>query len=89
MHSGSQLVVIGSVRGVYTLQDVGLTINYDKSHLQPTGKLTYLGLDIDLPKQQIQPTQQCIQHLIELRGSRYSDANTGIRYNTVGEISID
>jgi hypothetical protein len=51
---------------VKTLQDIGLTLNREKSHLQPSGKLVYLGLGTDLPRQQIQPIPQCIHHLLEL-----------------------
>jgi hypothetical protein len=38
---------------VSTLRDIGLTLNYEKSHLQPTGNLEIFGLDIDLPRPQI------------------------------------
>jgi hypothetical protein len=44
----------------------GLTINRDKSHIKPTAKLTYLGLDINLPRRILQATPQCIQHLLEI-----------------------
>jgi hypothetical protein len=47
-------------------QTLGLTINFATSVLQPTRRLTYLGLDIDLPNQRIQATTLCIQHSLQL-----------------------
>jgi hypothetical protein len=49
-----------------TLQQLGITINYNKSHLVPTRRLIYLGLEINLFRQQLQATEPCIQHLKEL-----------------------
>jgi hypothetical protein len=49
-----------------TLQQLGITINPNKSHLVPTRRIVYLGLEINLFRQQIQPTTRCLQHQIEL-----------------------
>jgi hypothetical protein len=45
---------------------LGVTINHQKSRLVPTRRLVYLGLDVNLFRQQLQPTPPCIQHLTEL-----------------------
>lgn len=51
---------------VAEIQHLGFTINLEKSHLQPTSALIYLGLHINIPRQTIEPTQQCLQHLRDL-----------------------
>jgi hypothetical protein len=51
---------------VRTITRLGLTINTEKSHLTPTSKLVYLGLNIDLPRQTLQATPAYISHLLEL-----------------------
>jgi hypothetical protein len=48
------------------LQGIGLTINTSKSVLRPTQQLTYLGLRISIPQQQLTPTRACLQHLQDL-----------------------
>jgi hypothetical protein len=48
------------------IQQLGFTINFDKSILQPTTALTYLGLNIDTQAGLITPTRSCIQHLLDL-----------------------
>jgi hypothetical protein len=48
------------------LQQLGFTINLDKSILQPTTALTYLGLNIDNQAGLIKPTRSCIRHLLDL-----------------------
>jgi DNA-binding IclR family transcriptional regulator len=53
-------------RILQTLQKLGITINPSKSHLVPTRRLIYLGLEINLFRQQIQATAPCLQHLREL-----------------------
>jgi hypothetical protein len=45
------------------LLQLGITINPSKSILTPTRRLIYLGLDVNLLRQQMQPTPQCITHL--------------------------
>jgi hypothetical protein len=51
---------------VTTITNLGLTINKEKSILQPTKSLIYLGLHIDLLRRILQATPQCIQHLLQL-----------------------
>jgi hypothetical protein len=46
-----------------TIRQLGITINTEKSHLIPTRRLIYLGLDVNLFRQQIQITEVCITHL--------------------------
>jgi hypothetical protein len=46
--------------------NLGFTINQQKSVFQPTTQLVYLGLTINTLHQQITPTQACINHLREL-----------------------
>jgi hypothetical protein len=41
------------------IRNLGITINYSKSILQPTPSLVYLGLLIDV-RQSLQPTTSCI-----------------------------
>jgi hypothetical protein len=43
------------------LRNLGITINYSKSILQPTPSLVYLGLLINV-RQSLQPTTSCIAH---------------------------
>jgi hypothetical protein len=54
------------VQIVAAITRFGLTINTQKSVLQPSKALIYLGLHIDVPNHIIQATPQCIQHLLEL-----------------------
>jgi hypothetical protein len=48
------------------LRQAGLTINPEKSVLQPTQQLIYLGLRISIPRHRLTPTRQCLAHLQEL-----------------------
>jgi hypothetical protein len=48
------------------IEDLGFTINFRKSIIAPTQHLTYLGLLIDVRSQQLRPTPQCLQHMMEL-----------------------
>jgi hypothetical protein len=48
------------------LQQMGFTNNQEKSILQPTTALVYLGLNIDTHAGLITPTRSCIQHLLDL-----------------------
>jgi hypothetical protein len=48
------------------IQRLGFTINFSKSIIQPTSRLIYLGLLIDAPAQQLRPTPECLQHMMEL-----------------------
>jgi hypothetical protein len=48
------------------LQQLGFTINYRKSVLQPTTSLVYLGLNIDTIRGYITRTRPCILHLQDL-----------------------
>jgi hypothetical protein len=48
------------------LQRLGLTLNLQKSCLQPTTSLTYLGLQIDTVARTITPTRACVRHLRDL-----------------------
>jgi hypothetical protein len=48
------------------MQLLGITINNEKSVLVPTRRLTYLSLDVNLFRQQLQATDACITHLREL-----------------------
>jgi hypothetical protein len=45
---------------------LGFTINMDKSVIHPTADLIYLGLRINARTQQLQPTPQCLTHMMEL-----------------------
>jgi hypothetical protein len=47
-------------------QHLGITINEGKPTLNPTDRLTYLGLAISIPTRTIQPTTSCIQDLQDL-----------------------
>jgi hypothetical protein len=58
--------LIFSIRPIATLQQVGITINKDKSRLTPTSVLVYLGLKIDTRTMQLRPTQACIHHMMQL-----------------------
>jgi hypothetical protein len=49
-----------------TLQQLGLQINVQKSVLQPTTALVYLGLNISTRHLTILPTDSCLQHLWNL-----------------------
>jgi hypothetical protein len=47
------------------IQRLGLTINMDKSSLQPTTSLTYLGLRIDTVTRTTTPTTACVRDLLD------------------------
>jgi hypothetical protein len=49
-----------------TLQQMGFTINFRKSIVQPTSRLVYLGLQIDARNSLLQPTPHCLQHMRDL-----------------------
>lgn len=51
---------------IQEIQRLGFTINYQKSVVQPTSNFIYLGLRIDAPRQQLQPTPQCLDHMMQL-----------------------
>jgi hypothetical protein len=48
------------------LQRLGLTINIEKSIIQPSTALTYLGLRIDTVARTLTPTPPCVRHLRDL-----------------------
>jgi hypothetical protein len=48
------------------LQHLGLTINLEKSIIQPSTALTYLGLRIDTMARTLTPTSACVRHLRDL-----------------------
>jgi hypothetical protein len=50
---------------IHEIQHLGFT-NRTKSVLQPTSDLIYLGLRINAITQQLQPTPQCLHHMMEL-----------------------
>lgn len=49
-----------------TIQQLGLTINFEKSIIETTFTLIYLGLQIQLRQQLIRPRKVCMQHLLQL-----------------------
>jgi hypothetical protein len=49
-----------------SIRMLGFTINEDKSVLQPSHRLQYLGLIIDTDARTITPTSACIRHLRQL-----------------------
>jgi hypothetical protein len=51
---------------LHYLENMGFTINRDKSILQPTTSIIYLGQHIDTESTLIQPTRQCMQQLTDL-----------------------
>jgi hypothetical protein len=51
---------------IYAIQQVGLQMNYEKSILEPTTALVYLGLHISNATSTLTPTPQCLQHLLDL-----------------------
>jgi hypothetical protein len=48
------------------VEQLGITINKEKSVLQPTTTMVYLRLNIDSSTSILQPTTTCIKHLMEL-----------------------
>jgi hypothetical protein len=51
---------------IQELHHLGFTINRWKSVLQPTHRLIYFGLDISATTQQLQPTPECLHHMMQL-----------------------
>jgi hypothetical protein len=51
---------------IQEIQQLGFTINFLKSIVQPTSRLIHLGLCIDVPSQQLRPTPECLQHMMQL-----------------------
>lgn len=51
---------------VQEIRHLGFTINMAKSILDPTSSLIYLGLRINATTQQLQPTPECLQHIMQL-----------------------
>jgi hypothetical protein len=49
-----------------TLQQAGITINKEKSILNPTTAITFLGLKIDSRRMKLRPTRACTAHMIQL-----------------------
>jgi hypothetical protein len=49
-----------------SIHQIGLQVNFQKSILQPTTALVYLGLHISTSALTITPTQACLQHLKDL-----------------------
>jgi hypothetical protein len=48
------------------IRALSLTINREKSILDPTRTLVYLGLSINTTQLTITPTTNCLQHLMQL-----------------------
>jgi hypothetical protein len=53
-------------RIIQFIQNLGFTINVRKPTTVPIQRLIYLGLLIDVPAQQLRPTPECLQHMMEL-----------------------
>jgi hypothetical protein len=53
-------------RIVKAISNLGFTINQQKSTLQPSTRLVYLGLTIDTNARSITPTSACLRHLRQL-----------------------
>jgi len=51
---------------IQEIQRLGFTINLNKSVIHPTSDLIYLGLRINAETQQLQPTPDCLRHMMQL-----------------------
>jgi hypothetical protein len=49
-----------------TIQNLGFSINMEKSIVEPVQVMVYLGLNIDTLSRTIRPTQVCLQHMRQL-----------------------